>query len=115
MRLVNVAVPNNNYAVIGTAPTGAELEFFEVSDLTVDCNLDGQLIAGQEFPLIACQGIVASGAHLRYRRVRAVNFGSLQDPYECFVLWSAGAFPYGAESVDCVIEDCIVEQPAINQ
>ena len=68
-----------NYSVIGTLAHGANVQFFEVSDLTLDCNLDGQLIGGQEFPLIACQGIMMSGAHLRYRRVRAINFRSLDD------------------------------------
>jgi hypothetical protein len=116
LKLVNASAADSVYAVIGTLPTGGELRHFEVSDLTLDCNLDGQLIAGHDFPPIACAGIVASGAHLRYRRVRVIHFGSLSDPLECFVLWSAGAHPNaGVESVDCLIEECVVEQPAINQ
>jgi hypothetical protein len=116
LKLVNASVVDSAYAVIGTLPTGGELRHFEVSDLTLDCNLDGQLIAGHDFAPIACAGITASGAHLRYRRVRVIHFGSLKAGYECFALWSAGAHPNaGVESVDCVIEDCIVEHPAINQ
>jgi hypothetical protein len=92
------------------------LRHFEVSDMTLDCNLDGQLIAGYDFPPIACAGIMASGAHLRYRRVRVIHFGSLKADTNASRLWSAGAHPNaGVESVDCVIEDCIVEHPAINQ
>jgi hypothetical protein len=116
LKLVNASVVDSAYAVIGTLPTGGELRHFEVSDITLDCNLDGQLIAGHDFAPIACAGIMASGAHLRYRRVRVIHFGSLKAGYECFALWSAGAHPNaGVESVDCVIEDCIVEHPAINQ
>jgi len=113
LKLVNASVPNSKYWVIATA---THLQQVEISDLTLDCNLDGQLIANYTFAPIGCSGVYVSGAHLRYRRVRAINFGTLDPPQEPFVLWSAGAYPNDPlESVDCAIEDCIVEQPAINQ
>ena len=121
VRLVNASVPLGRYGVIGSKSLLGELESFEVSDLTVDCNLDGQLIRDKAFLPIACCGILAAGGHHRYRRVRAINFGTLQYApsasfLECFVLWSAGAYPgTSVERVDCVIEDCVVEQPALDQ
>jgi hypothetical protein len=114
IKLVNTSIVNGVYAVLGCSPMGAGLVGLEVRDLTLDCNLEGQLIQDRDFPPVVCAGILASGAHLHYRRVRVIHFGSLNGG-ECFVLWSAGARPGTAESVDCAIEDCIVEQPAINQ
>ncbi|HXT39213.1 MAG TPA: hypothetical protein VN887_04230, partial [Candidatus Angelobacter sp.] len=114
VKLVSVRSPIVQYWVLGT---GAHLEYFAVSDLTLDCNLDGQLIGSYTFPPIACSGVLVSGAHVKYRRVRVINFGDSSGAFECFVMWSAGADPNPAfvESVDCLMEDCILEQPAINQ
>jgi hypothetical protein len=116
LKLVNATQANAKYSVIGTHPTQALYPYFEVSDITLDCNLDGQLIAGHDFPPIACMGILASGANLLYRRVRVIHFGSLKAGYECFALWSAGAHPdVTLERANCVVEDCVVEEPAVNQ
>ena len=112
VKLVNAAVVDTQHWVIGT---GGHIEYFELSDLTLDCNLDGQLIGETTFPPIACSGVLVNGSHLRYRRVRVINFGDLNGNFECFVMWAAGADPNFFESVDCLIEDCILEQPAINQ
>ena len=47
--------------------------------------------------------------------IRAVNFGTQSQP-ECFVIATAGAHPdletQGKYVVDCVIEDCVIEQPS---
>jgi len=115
------------------------LDSFEASDFTVDCNLPGQILKDtqQNFALapVTCGAIDVVGKHLRLRRIRAINFGT-QGPYgfllpnpsdpnqkpsnECFVLAAGGAHPdLEAENppkyvADCVIEDCIVEQPSLN-
>jgi hypothetical protein len=89
----------------------------EIADLTVDCNLGGQAIAGYDFPPIACAAINVSGSHIRLRRIRAINFGTFHLSLECFVVQAAQGQPYLPELpevVDCVIEDCVIEQPALN-
>src|SRR6266545_1331384 len=112
LKRVCASVANSKHSVIGTA---GYIDYFEVSDLTLDCNLAGQTIYGYTFSPISCAGIAVSGSHLNYRRVRVINFGSLHPDLECFVLWSAGSNPDGnPEPTDCVIEDCIIEQPAID-
>lgn len=80
---------------------------FEVSDLTIDCNSDGQLD-----PQVSCGAIAvpAGGRHVRLRRVRVIDFGSHGPSWgyrENFVLYIAGP-----NTVDCVIEDCVAEQPS---
>jgi hypothetical protein len=116
LKLVNASVAGNPYWVIG-GDYNHFLAAFEASDLTLDCNLDGQVVPGHTFPPVTCGAISLAGKHMRIRRIRAINFGTLTN-LECFVLGSAGAHAdnvaAGNESTDCVIEDCIVERPAIN-
>lgn len=84
----------------------------EVSDLTVDCNLG-------ENRGTAVGAVSLIGSHTRVRRVRAINFGT-EAPPECFVISVAGAHPniHQRDTINeiqnCVIEDCIVEQPSEN-
>jgi hypothetical protein len=103
--------PNSYYAI----SCDSYLEGFDASDFTIDCNIAGQLSAKT-----SCGGIDTLGKHTRFRRLRAVNFGTqvVHDNnhfVECFVLLTGGARPdVGFDVVDCVIEDCIVEQPGQN-
>lgn len=94
------------------------LEHVELSDFTVDCNIDGQLHSQ-----MACAAVYLVGRHLRLRRVRAINFGSHTPDYrENFVFTLAAPHPNtwgywgvaNAEGADLVIEDCIAEQPSPN-
>src|SRR5881397_1445442 len=88
---------------------------FEASDFTVDCNLAGQTVpSGYDFAPFACGAILAPGTHVRLRRIRAINFGTQAALSECFPIMTAAAFVTVPEPVDCIVEDCIVEQPALN-
>ena len=107
VRLVAMVESGETFRAFGS---NDHLQSFEVSDLTIDCNLP----AGIAFPPMNCGAINCRGDHLRYRRVRAINFGTLREGHECFVLASGGSNPDQGDAVDCVIEDCIVEQPALN-
>ncbi len=109
LKLVNASAVKWPYAAI----FASSVDGFEVSDLTVDCNVDGQLS-----PLTNCGAIdlIPVARHVRIRRVRAINFGSngplgpLASAYsENFVF-----FVGGTDIVDIVYEDCVAEQPAPN-
>ena len=141
LRLVGVNVPYFPVNAIGYQYDNY-LDSFEASDFTVDCNLPGQILKDtqQNFALapVTCGAVFIVGQHLRLRRLRAINFGT-QGPFgqstphpndpnypnekpsnECFVLSAAWPHP-NLESLnppktvsDCVIEDCILEQPSLN-
>src|SRR5205807_7149723 len=85
-----------------------DLNGFEASDFTIDCN-----IAGQPSQKVACGGISVCGKHTRLSRLRVINYGTQTPSAECFVLTAGLATP-GLDISDCVIEDCIVEQPGLN-
>jgi hypothetical protein len=89
----------------GTPDTSPLLDYFEVSDLTIDCNLT----AGS--PAIACGAVRIKGNHCRVRRVKAINWGT-KGP-ACFVLAVITADPDAAapEIFDAGIEDCIAVSP----
>lgn len=94
---------------------------FEAADLTVDCNLGGQTVEGYDFAPVACGAISMAGRHIRLRRIRAINFGTQTAAHECFVFYLAVYTPSGSDDqydyegpYDCVVEDCILEQPALN-
>ena len=116
LKLVYASTANAHYSAIGVANIDS-LDTFEASDFTVDCNLPGQPITpNYDRARLACGAINVGGRHLRIRRIRAINFGTQgygpQNP-ECFVITSGGAHPADPlEAVDCVIEDCIIEQPS---
>jgi hypothetical protein len=113
---VEATIPDAHYFGIGTIfyNSAYRLNGFEVSDLTVDSNLPGQPVpAGKDFAPIICGAILAAGSYIRIRRVRAINFGG-QSFAETFVIAAGYGTPDVPEVVDCVIEDCICEQPFIN-
>lgn len=110
LKLVGAAAPDTQYWAVGIYPAHY-LEDFEVSDLTIDCN-----VAGQTSPLVACGATNIPGKHIRIRRIRAVNFGSHSPNLENFVVTSGATHvdldANGYKAVDCVIEDCIAEHPS---
>lgn len=71
LKLVNAAWPELDYMVIAPRFYAAFLEDVEVSDMTLDCN-----IAGQPGQLVCCGAILIKGRHLRFRRLRAINFST---------------------------------------
>jgi len=87
--------------------------YFEASDFTVDCNLAGQPIPANEgFARVACAAINVPGSHTRLRRIRVINWGSQIVGVECFVLVMGHPHPLVAQISDCVIENCIADQPS---
>ena len=89
---------------------------FETSEITVDCNLGGQPVLPDDryFSPVLCGAISVVGSRIRIHRVRAINWGSQSPDYENFVLFTGWSSPVVGEMTDCVIEDCILEQPALN-
>lgn len=107
LQLVGASAPYE-YAAIG-CNYNDYLDSFEASDFTVDCNL-----AGQASSNVACGAIQVVGKHTRTRRIRVINFGTQTPGFECFPLTAGGAHPDNPECFDDIIEDCILEQPSIN-
>jgi hypothetical protein len=128
LQLVGAENTDQHYHAIGMPiePSGltpiVALESFEVSDLTIDCNLDNQPSRPDPgYPLVACGAIRIFGHHSRVSRVHAVNWGTKSLKQGCFVISiiQASGQPtgvYGNPSVTerdhCGIEDCIAVQPS---
>ncbi len=104
---------NGKVVIIGGSAYGgraweAPVDMVEVSDLTVDSNLQGQSVAH------CTSAISLRGSDNRVARVRAVNWGStMPSGYECFVI---SVVPHSALRPqgyrNGIIEDCLVETPA---
>ncbi len=101
---------HSNLLTLAIGQYVGSVDDFMASDFTVDCNMRSQLR-----DIVAKGAIGAQGKHVRLRRVRAIDFGT-QSPLgvECFVLITAGGHPSFPERVDCRIEDCVIEQPALS-
>src|SRR5437867_10076128 len=114
LKIVYATVANKHYyAVANNINATNTLDYFEASDFTVDCNLGGQPVPmGSDFAPLACSALSIRGSHIRYRRIRAINFGTQGVP-ECFAMIAGWAHPAVTEIVDCVIEDCVLEQPSL--
>ena len=111
-----VSTAAKTYA-IGVHDDGtAFLDGFEVSNLTIDCNLAGQPVPqGQTFANLCCCAIYAPGRHIRVRRVRVIRFGTQLATRECFPIFVGYSHPDRPQEVcDCVVEDCVVEEPSFN-
>ena len=91
------------YFAIG-ADDLALIDGFEASDFTVDCNLGA--LAG-----VAAGAIKVYGTHILIQRVRAINFGTRSATQKGMVIATAGADPALPEPFDCVVEECVIEQP----
>ena len=83
------------------------MDFFEISDLTIDCDLEHQTHD------IAAGAIRIKGNHSRIRRIKAVNWGTRTTSKACYVIASiaadAGATIPGM--FDTVIDECIAVEP----
>jgi hypothetical protein len=80
----------------------------EISDLTVDCNLQNQNVGHTP------TAVGLGGSDNKVSRVRAINWGSTQPPgYECFPIAVGPHYQVRPQGYhNGVIEDCIVDQPA---
>ena len=106
LRLVNTG-QNKLYFAVGHALTNT-LDFFELSDVTIDCNL-----AGQSPSQVACGAVRVMGNYCRIRRVKAIHWGTKYGGNRCYVIAAIIADPPSGvnEIVDAGIEDCIVVDP----
>lgn len=124
LKLVGASYDDTPFHAVGCPPLGfppygaafQTLDGFEAEDFTVDCNM-----AGQPSQATTCGAIFVRGQRVRLRRIRAINFARQSSSQECFVLVAGGAEiakPLGTEILEdvpaCVIEECLVEQPALN-
>lgn len=103
--------------VAGTPPASASVnvigglavspnENVEVSDMTIDCNMQNQTYVTGKLNAVGLWG-----SNTRISRVKAINWGTSSSTAECFVFYinpSSG----NVTATNCVIEDCIVTQPA---
>lgn len=104
-------------APLASAPGGGKMSAFggetgyyrtdgaEISDLTVDCNLQNQTNS------LAVGAVLMAGNNTRISRVHAINWGTTKAGSECFVL-AMTEHPATGITTNCIIEDCIVDTPA---
>jgi hypothetical protein len=97
---------------------------FEVSDLTINCNIDNQPLRGSveyNYTPVACGAVRLFGSHCLIRRVKAINWGTKSFKEGCFVFSIIDASaettdgsgqPVLQETTASGIEDCIAVQPA---
>jgi hypothetical protein len=130
IQLVGAAVADQHYHAIGMnlTPSGTTpatpVDGFEVSDLTIDCNLDNQPLRGTgQYTPVACGGVRVFGSHCRIHRVKAINWGSKTLKEGCFVLsvidasaatTDASGQAVVQETTGSGIEDCVAIQPSPN-
>lgn len=81
------------------------LDYFEVCDLTIDCNLGASTGAS-----IASGAVRVMGNHAKVRRVKVVNWGTKSTANPCFVTSVVTASDTGWVE-DCGIEECIAISP----
>src|SRR6266516_1761374 len=99
---------NAHFYAIGHALSSSTLDYFEVSDLTIDCNL-----AGHSGASVACGAVRVMGNHARVRRIKVINWGTKSSTRPCFVIGVVTADPpSGVTGVtDCGIEECMAVTP----
>lgn len=99
------SLSNYENHVLGIPPLGYRNDGVEVSDMTIDCNLQNQTLP------MAVGAVHLQGANTKISRVKAVNWGSRQPAIECFIFGIGAFFTFSMET-NCLIEDCIVQHPA---
>src|SRR5262249_50652586 len=96
---------------VGTPAAFNPMDFSEVCDLTINCNLEGQSI-----PNVAAGAVRLMGNHVRVRRVRVINWGTLASSNPCFVVQLITAHTDAVagrlELENVAIEDCIATSPS---
>ncbi len=107
LKLANHTTGDYYFAISHDISAGAKVDFCEVSDLTIDCNLAG---AGAS---TACGAVRLMGEHVKIARVKAVNWGSKDSLKSVSILACVTAL-LGSGITDIPnagIEDCIVINP----
>jgi hypothetical protein len=98
------------HALTTGAPAQPNLvDFAEVCDMTVDCNL-----ASQSGSQVACGAVRLMGNHVKVSRVKATNWGTKTNSKPCFVIavLTGDATAGLVEVCDAGIEGCIAVLPA---
>jgi len=121
VKLVQATVADRHYVAFGNDPFSAPpADYVEISDLTVDCNLDGQPSSPNlTYARVACAAVGLLGSQLLIRRIKAINWGTKSLQVECFVICINVAHPYlpsleNPGFIHSGIEQCIAVQPAQN-
>jgi hypothetical protein len=92
------------YAIGHAVSSGGQpftVDYFEVSDLTVDCNL------GPFSGTAACGAVRVLGNHAKVRRLKVINWGTKSATRPCFVVSVITATDL-IWVEDCGIEECII-------
>ena len=87
---------------------GSLMDYFEVSDLTIDCDL-----GVQSGSLFACGALRIMGHHAKARRVKVVNWGTKSSGPPCLVMAMITADPTWTteQVVDTGLEECVAIDP----
>jgi hypothetical protein len=81
----------------------------EISDLTIDCNYNGQP-ANNPQPTIGTHGIQIIGNRTKVSRVRIIHFGNAV-PNEMFLVYVGAPAAWAGDIQDILIDGCVVELP----
>jgi hypothetical protein len=114
LRLTGATDPSGSltrhYFAIGHALSSTTVDYFDVSELTIDCDL------AQTGTKFACGAVRVMGNHARTRRIKVINWGKKASGPDCFVIAMITADPAsGATAViDTGIKECIAIQPDAN-
>lgn len=112
LKLVNAGLNEHYYAIGHSLSSTSKVDYFEVSDLTVDSNLPSGVTS------VACGAIRILGDHAKIHRVKAKNWGTTAagSGRPCYVFSVITALPDSgvSETVDSGIEDCMAVSPSAN-
>ncbi|HEY9172182.1 MAG TPA: hypothetical protein VI136_07860 [Verrucomicrobiae bacterium] len=108
LQLANGTGSSYRFYVVGHALTSTPVDFVEVSDLTVDCNL-GSLNGATS----TAGAVRLMGNHCRVVRVKVKNWGNMSTGTEGFVIAMLTGDPsQGVNGVtNCGVEECIAVDP----
>jgi hypothetical protein len=101
LKLLAPQASKHRYAV-GLDATGPGLDGFEASDFTIHANFGAASVFNG-----GGMGILVHGKHVFLRRIKVTDFGTTAAALS--VITAAGA-----NSENCVIENCVVESPSAN-
>jgi hypothetical protein len=109
LKLMSTGAVNTWFAAIQMSYHFNYVSHFEVADITLDCNLREE--KPPPYDVLTKMALYLGYRHCRLRRVQAIDFGT-RSSAECFVIASGICHPdYPDATLDCVIDDCIVEKP----
>jgi hypothetical protein len=111
LQMVGATTMSKHYFAIGHPfSSGGQpnlMDHFEISDLTIDCNLAGATTQ------TACGAVRIMGNYARVRRIKVVYWGKKASGPDCFVIAMITADPASGVLgvIDTGIEECIAITP----